>query len=173
MFFNCCVQFLVRFKKKGNGGKENCNVDWCGSVNYCDWCCSLVHHAFAKIDEDITIDGPANVQTIGNAYTLVDLHSVSALWSGSTVLTMVVIFSLVACCCKNKALARIHNHVKEKFKDEFVHLNSEFRVECRPDPSNPTLVKQEAKQVGFKPARSVMDIKAKAEERALVETKVR
>ena len=89
----------------------------------------------AKIDEDITIDGPANVQTIGNAYTLVDLHSVSALWSGSTVLTTVVIFSLVACCCRNKALARIHNHLKEKLKDEFIHLNSEFRVECRPDPS--------------------------------------
>ena len=51
----------------------------------------------AKIDEDIEIDGPANVETIGNAYTLIDIHSVSALWSGSTVLATGVIFLLVGC----------------------------------------------------------------------------
>ena len=52
----------------------------------------------------------------------------SALWSGSTLVTMVVIFLFVGCCCKNKTLARIHKHMKAKLKDESVHLNSELSV---------------------------------------------
>ena len=100
------------------------------------------------------------------AYTLINLHSVSALWSGSTMVTMFVVFLILGCCCKNKALARIHKHVKAKLKDEFVHLGSEFHVEYRPAPdtSNPNVRTQEGKQVGYQAARSVLDVQAEGGE---------
>ena len=54
----------------------------------------------SKIDEKV--NGDADVETIGTAYTLIDLHSVSALWSGSTMVMVFVISSLWDAVVKTK-----------------------------------------------------------------------
>ena len=77
-------------------------------------------------------------------------------------LSTVVIFLLVECLCKNKALG--------KLKEEFA--TSEFRVECRPDPRNPDSVKLDARQVGYKTGRDAMDSQDEAEERALLKMRI-
>ena len=129
----------------------------------------------SKIDEKVTVNGDATVEMIGMAYTLIDLHSVSALWSGSTMVLVFVVFLIQGCCCKNKALKRIHSHVKAKLKDEFVQIGSEFAVSCRlaPDTSNTTVGAQEGDQVGYQAATSVLGIQAAVERQALLERKAR
>ena len=69
--------------------------------------------------------GDAEINTIGNAYTLIDLHSVSALWSGSTMVIVFVVLLVTGCCCKNKALKSVHSHLSVKLKDEFTALLSD------------------------------------------------
>ena len=81
-----------------------------------------------NIDVPVVVeDGDAVVNTIGTAYTLIDLHSVSALWSGSTMVMVIVIFLVTGCCCKNKALKTVHSHMSKKLKDEFTALSSEIQ----------------------------------------------
>ena len=80
-----------------------------------------------NIDVPVDVDGDAVVNTIGTAYTLIDLHSVSALWSGSTMVMVIVIFLVTGCCCKNKALKTVHSHMSKKLKDEFTALSSEIQ----------------------------------------------
>ena len=78
------------------------------------------------IDVPVVVeDGDAVVNTIGNAYTLIDLHSVSALWSGSTMVLVLVMLLVTGCCCKNKALKSVHSHLSVKLKDEFTALLSD------------------------------------------------
>ena len=115
------------------------------------------------------------LETIGTAYTLIDLHSVSAYglvvqWS-----QCLLCFSFWAAVVITKHLTRIHKHVKAKLQDEFVHLGSEFHMECRPTPdtSNPNVGTQEGKQVGYQAARSVLDVQAEVEKQALLEKRAR
>ena len=78
------------------------------------------------IDVPVVVeDGDAEINTIGNAYTLIYLHSVSALWSGSTLVLVFVVFLVTGCCCKNKALKSVHSHLSVKLKDEFTALLSD------------------------------------------------
>ena len=70
-------------------------------------------------------DGDAEINTIGTAFTLIDLHSVSALWSGSTMILVMVLLLVTGCCCKNKALKSVHSHLSVKLKDEFTALLSD------------------------------------------------
>ena len=81
-----------------------------------------------NIDVPVVVeDGDAVVNTIGTAYTLIDLHSVSALWSGSTMVMVIVIFLVTGCCCKNKALKTVHSHMSMKLKDEFTALLETYK----------------------------------------------
>ena len=82
-------------------------------------------------------------------------------------LATVVIFLVVSCLCKNKALSRIHTHVLGKLEEEFATFK--FHIQERPDSSNPNSVKLEAKQVGFMSGREAMDRQDEVEERALLE----
>ena len=70
-------------------------------------------------------DGDAVVTTVGNAYTLIDLHSINALWSGSTLVIVFVGLLVTGCCCKNRALQSVHSHLSVKLKDEFTALLSD------------------------------------------------
>ena len=80
------------------------------------------------IDVPVVVeDGDAVVNTIGNAYTLIDLHSVSALWSGSTMVLVFVVLLVTGCCCKKKALKSVHSHMSLKLKDEFTALLETFK----------------------------------------------
>ena len=125
----------------------------------------------SKIYEKVTVNGDATVETIGMAFTLIDLHSVSALWSGSTMVVVFVVFLILGCCCKNKALKQIHSHVKAKLQQEFVQIGSEFHVKCRlvPDTSNTNV----GAQVGYQAASSVLGIQAEVKRRALLEKRAR
>ena len=58
------------------------------------------------------------VLSVGNAFTLIDIHSVLVLWSGSTLVLIVVIFSFVTCLFNNEFLAKIHTHDVGKMKNE-------------------------------------------------------
>ena len=79
-----------------------------------------------NIDVPVVVeDGDAVVNTIGNAYTLIDLHSINALWSGSTLVIVFVGLLVTGCCCKNKALKSVHSHLSVKLKDEFTALLSD------------------------------------------------
>ena len=81
-----------------------------------------------NIDVPVVVeDGDAEVNTIGNAYTLIDLHSVSALWSGSTMVLVLVMLLVTGCCCKNKALKSVHSHMSIKLKDEFTALLETYK----------------------------------------------
>ena len=103
-----------------------------------------------NIDVPVVVeDNDAVVNTIDTAYTLIDLHSVSALWSGSTMVMVVVIFLVTGCCCKNKALQTVHSHMSKKIKDEFNTLSSEIQETYKRLDSSKTHDKvQEVARVG-------------------------
>ena len=109
----------------------------------------------SNIEEPIEVGGDADIQTIGTAYTLIDLHSLSALWSGS------VILLVTGCCCKNKALKKIHGHMSQKLKDEFVSLSNEIAdTYRRVDTSKPHDRVQEGARVGLQAACSVLGVES-------------
>ena len=128
----------------------------------------------SKVDEKVEVGGDADIQTIGTAYTLIDLHSVTALWSGSTMVIVFVVFLVTGCCCKNKALKKIHGHMREKLKNEFVMLGNEFAVHCRPaDTSNAHDRVQEGARVGHQAASSVLGVEAAVTRQGLLDKKAR
>ena len=128
----------------------------------------------SKVDDKVEVGGDADIQTIGTAYTLIDLHSVFALWSGSTMLIVFVVFLVTGCCCKNKALKKIHGHMREKLKSEFVMLGNEFAVHCRPaDTSNAHDGVQEGARVGYQAASSVLGVQAAVTRQGLQDKKAR
>ena len=113
------------------------------------------------IEEPIEVGGDAVINTIGTAYTLIDLHSVSALWSGSTMVIVFVILLVMGCCCKNKALKKIHGHMSQKLKDEFVSLSNEIAdTYRRVDTSKPHDRVQEGARVGLTAACSVLGVES-------------
>ena len=113
------------------------------------------------IDEPIEVGGDAVVNTIGTAYTLIDLHSVSALWSGSTMVMVIVIFLVTGCCCKNKALKTVHTHMSQKLKDEFISLSNEIQDTYKKVDSSKTHDRvQEVARVGVTAACSVLGVES-------------
>ena len=113
------------------------------------------------IDEPIEVGGDAVVNTIGTAYTLIDLHSVSALWSGRTMVIVFVILLVTGCCCKNKALKTVHSHMSKKLKDEFISLSSEIADTYKSIDSSKTHDKvQGVARVGVTAACSVLGVES-------------
>ena len=125
------------------------------------------------IDVPVVVeDGDAVVNTIGNAYTLIDLHSVSALWSGSTMVLVFVMLLVTGCCCKKKALKTVHSHMSMKLKDEFTALLETYK---RHDSSKHDRVqesaasRQEQLERRTQRERTRLDMEALDEEEARME----
>ena len=127
-----------------------------------------------NIEVPVEVDGDAVVNTIGTVYTLIDLHSVSALWSGSTMVMVIVIFLVTGCCCKNKALKTVHSHMSQKLKDEFISLSSEIQETYKKLDSSKAHDKvQEVARVGVTAACSVLGVQSAVSRQEQLEKQAR